>query len=139
GRSYFFEEVNIVGLFVEAMQSGHQNLFVLDEVFRGTNSLERTALSKAVLSYLNQGNNIVVVSTHDLELAQLLDEDYDGYHFSETIEDGRLHFDHRLKPGPLRTRNAIRLLELANFPDEIVREARSLSVRAVPGLTNGQG
>ncbi len=130
GRSYFFEEVNVVGNFIEAMQPGHQNLFVLDEVFKGTNSVERTALGKAVLSYLNQGNNIVVVSTHDLDLARLLDEEYDGYHFAETIEDGRLHFDHKLRPGPLKTRNAINLLELANFPEEIVKEARSISAGA---------
>ncbi len=127
GRSYFFEEVNVVGLFIEEMRSGYQNLFVLDEVFRGTNSIERTALGKAILSYLNQGDNIVIVSTHDLELAELLNGEYDGYHFSETIEEGRLHFDHTLKPGPLKTRNAINLLELANFPEEIVSEARNLS------------
>ncbi len=55
----------------------------------------------------------------------------------DTIENGRLHFDHRLKPGPLKTHNAIRLLELANFPEEIAREARSLSTSSAPGVSNG--
>lgn len=127
GRSYFFEEVNVIGLFIEEMQSGHQNFFILDEVFRGTNSIERTALSKAVLSYLNQGNNIVIVSSHDIELADMLGDEYDVYHFTETIENRQLSFDHRLRPGPLRTGNAIRLLELGEFPEEITTEARNLS------------
>lgn len=127
GRSYFFEEVNVIGLFIEEMQSGHQIFFILDEVFRGTNSIERTALSKAVLSYLNQGNNIVIVSSHDIELADMLGDEYDVYHFTETIENRQLSFDHRLRPGPLRTGNAIRLLELGEFPEEITTEARNLS------------
>lgn len=127
GKSYFFEEVNIIGLFIEEMQSGYQNLFILDEVFRGTNSIERTALGKAILSYLNRGNNMVVVSTHDIELSGMLKDEYDVYHFSETVENNQLHFDHTLKPGPLKTMNAIRLLELGNFPEEITKEARSLS------------
>ena len=132
GRSYFFEEVNVIGLLIEEMQSGYQNFFILDEVFKGTNSVERTALGKAILSYLNRGDNIVMVSTHDIELSELLSEEYDLYHFSETIENGQLHFDHILKPGPLKTRNAIRLLEIGNFPEEITREARSLSSRTFP-------
>ena len=57
----------------------------------------------------------------------MLQNEYDLCHFSETIENGQLHFDHTLKSGPLKTRNAIRLLELANFPGDIILEARSLS------------
>jgi DNA mismatch repair ATPase MutS len=127
GKSYFFEEVNVIGLLIEQAQSANQNLFILDEVFKGTNTTERTALAKAILSYLNRGNNIVIVSTHDMELSDMLKNEYDLCHFSETIENGKLHFDHRLKPGPLKTRNAIRLLELANFPGDIITEARLLS------------
>jgi DNA mismatch repair ATPase MutS len=127
GHSYFFEEVNVIGLFIEEMQTSYQNLFILDEVFKGTNSFERSALAKAILSYLDRGNNIVMVSTHDLELAAMLKEQYDVYHFSETINNGELHFDHVLKAGPLKTGNAIRLLELGNFPDDIIKEAKMLS------------
>ena len=131
GKSYFFEEVNVIGLLIEETQSGFQNLFILDEVFKGTNTIERTALAKAILSYLNRGNNIVIVATHDMELSEMLQNEYDLCHFSETIENGQLHFDHTLKSGPLKTRNAIRLLELANFPADIISEARSLSTSKV--------
>jgi len=105
----------------------HQNLFILDEVFKGTNTVERISAAKAILSYLNRNDNIVVVSTHDIELADMLEGEYDLYHFTETVENSKLHFDHRIKPGQIRTRNAIKILELANYPAEIISEAREIS------------
>lgn len=129
GKSYYFEEVNLMGTIVKEARSAEQNLFVLDEVFKGTNTVERIAAAKAILSYLNHGNNIVVVSTHDIELASMLAREYDLYHFIETIDNGELKFDHRLKAGPLKTRNAIRILELFNYPVEIVEEAKEVSRR----------
>ena len=89
--------------------------------------MERISAAKAILSYLNRNDNIVVVSTHDVELADMLEAEYDLYHFTETVEDGKLHFDHRIKPGQIRTRNAIKILELANYPAEIISEAREIS------------
>ena len=139
GRSYFLEEVNAIGLLVEESQLGQQNLFVVDEVFKGTNSNERIALAKAILSFLNRGDNIVVVSTHDLELSEMLKDGYDLYHFSETIEEGELHFDHTIKPGPLKTTNAIKLLEFANFPADIIKEARELSSGFASRRVGGSG
>ena len=124
GKSYYFEEVNLMSTIVNEARSSGQNLFVLDEVFKGTNTIERIAAAKAILSYLNQGNNIVLVSTHDIELANMLLNEYDLYHFTEAIDNGELKFDHKLKSGPLKTRNAIRILELFNYPAEIVEEAK---------------
>jgi len=76
---------------------------------------------------LNKGNNIVIVSTHDIELASLLGNKYDLYHFTEMIENDELLFDHKIKPGELKTRNAIKILELSQYPKEIIDEARKLS------------
>jgi DNA mismatch repair ATPase MutS len=128
GKSYYFEEVNIMAYLIHEARSRDQNIFVLDEVFKGTNTIERIASAKAILSYLNHHNNIVIVSTHDIELAGLLASEYDLYHFAETIENGRLHFDHTIKAGPLKTTNAIKILEMSNYPEEIVNEARQLSL-----------
>lgn len=127
GKSYYFEEVSIMGSILSEAQQSHQNLFVLDEVFKGTNTVERISAAKAILSYLNRGINIVIVSTHDIELAEMLEGEFDLYHFTETIESAELNFDHKIKPGYLKTRNAIKILELANYPTEIVNEARRLS------------
>jgi len=96
---------------------------VLDEIFKGTNTVERISGGKAILSYLNSEKNAVLVATHDIELTELL-ENYELYHFSETIEKEELFFDHKLKSGKLKTRNAIKILELYNYPKEIIEEAK---------------
>lgn len=127
GKSYYFQEVNTMASLIAEVNLPHQNLFVLDEVFKGTNTVERIAAAKAILSYLNRSNNIVVVSTHDIELADMLAGEYDLYHFTETVVDDQLHFDHSIKRGQLKTRNAIRILELSHYPAEIVNEARQIS------------
>jgi len=127
GKSYYFQEVGVMASLLAEVDSPHQNLFILDEVFKGTNTIERIAAAKAILSYLNRNNNIVIVSTHDIELAGLLSDEYELYHFTETIENDKLNFDHTIKPGQVKTRNAIRLLELSNYPVDIINEARQIS------------
>ena len=126
GKSYYYQEVNTMGSLIKEVHSPFQNLFLLDEVFKGTNTIERIAAAKSTLSYLNQGANLVIVSTHDLELPSMLQEQFDLYHFSESIENDQLHFDHKIKPGPLLTGNAIKILEMSNYPEKIINEARNL-------------
>lgn len=132
GKSYYFQEVNIMGSLLSEVESPHQNLFILDEVFKGTNTIERIASAKAILSYLNRKEHIVVVSTHDIELADMLDTEYDLYHFTETVEKNELHFDHSIKAGQLRTRNAIKILELSNYPVDVITEARKITETITP-------
>ncbi|MEO6314509.1 MAG: hypothetical protein ABIU63_00620 [Chitinophagaceae bacterium] len=127
GKSYYFEEVNIMAGLVNAVASDCQHMFMLDEVFKGTNTVERIASAKAILSYLNKNNNIVFVSTHDIELSGMLKEAYDLYHFEENITNDLLQFDHILRQGPLTTRNAIKILALSGYPAEIVQEANEIS------------
>ncbi len=126
-KSYYFEEVLTVKTMIEESRSSSANLFLLDEIFRGTNTIERIAAGKAVLSYLDRPNNIVFVSTHDIELTDLLKDSYDLYHFTEMIENEEIRFDYKLKPGNLTTRNAIRILELNDYPKEITDEAKEIT------------
>ena len=99
-------------------------------MFKGTNTTERIAAGKAVLTHLNRGPYIVLVSTHDIELAELLDSDgYELHHFREEVVDGRLVFDYQLHTGPLTTRNAIRILELYDYPPELIAEAYAVQER----------
>ena len=127
GKSYYFEEVSIMATLIAEVESPFQNLFILDEVFKGTNTIERIASAKAILSYLNRKNNIVMVATHDLELSEMLKSEYELFHFAETIESDELHFDHKIKSGQLQTLNAIKLLELSNYPLDIINEAKQIS------------
>ncbi|MEH0155191.1 hypothetical protein V6R21_13680 [Limibacter armeniacum] len=123
GKSYYQEEVDTIRGFISETQHDVPCLFAMDELFKGTNTAERISGGKAVLSYLNKGNNIVLVATHDIELTQLLNEEYELFHFGELIEDNQLFFDHKLKKGPVRTRNAIRILEINNYPASVIADA----------------
>lgn len=127
GKSYYFAEAETVLGFVRAAeQEPAQYLFILDELFKGTNTVERIAATRAVLAYL-QNRSLVVASTHDGELGALLAPAFREYHFSETVTDEAWFFDYCLKPGPLTTRNGIRLLARAGYPAAIVADALALS------------
>lgn len=127
GKSYYFEEVNTIGELIKASEKAFQNLFIIDEVFKGTNTIERVAAAKAILIYLNKNENIVLVSSHDIELVELLHKEFELYHFVENIENDNLVFDHLLKPGPLKSRNAIKILSISNYPAEIIEEATRIA------------
>lgn len=126
-KSYYFEEVLTIKEMINSSLNGSLNLFLLDEIFKGTNTVERISAGKAVLSALNAGGNLVFVSTHDIELADLLRDEYELYHFSETVNHQTVDFDYKLKEGKLRNRNAIRILQLNGYPEPIIDEAISLS------------
>ena len=126
--SYYFEEVLTIKGLLDKSDSTSNNIFFLDEIFKGTNTIERIAAGKSVLSYLSHlNNNMVFVSTHDIELTDLLSEEYDLYHFTETIQNRQIHFDYVLKEGALSTTNAIRILELNDYPEEVIDEAYQIS------------
>jgi hypothetical protein len=126
-KSYYFEEVLTIKEMIEKSQTQEPNLFLLDEIFKGTNTIERISAGRAVLSYLNNKSNIVFVSTHDIELAELLKDTYNLYHFSEQVENKTVNFDFKLKEGKLKTRNAIKILEINDYPEQIITEAIELS------------
>ncbi|MDX8338608.1 hypothetical protein SLH46_05410 [Draconibacterium sp. IB214405] len=126
-KSYYFEEVLTIKTMLDAGKENTPNLFLLDEIFKGTNTIERISAGKAVLSSLAGGENIVLVSTHDIELADLLRDEYALFHFSENVNHKTVDFDYRIKNGKLKTRNAIRILEINDYPEQIIKEANVLS------------
>ncbi|MEO6850113.1 MAG: hypothetical protein ABI203_05400 [Mucilaginibacter sp.] len=103
------------------------NLVIIDEIFRGTNTIERIAAAKAVLSYFIKNNIFVLVSTHDLELAELLGNDYKVFSFEEIIGDDRLIFDYKIKEGLLKNKNGIAVLKGLGYPQSIIDEASIVS------------
>jgi hypothetical protein len=127
-KSYYFEEVTTIKEMIGECQDGVHNLFLLDEIFKGTNTNERIAAGKAVLSHLNR-NNFVFVSTHDLELTNLLADEYEMYHFTEAIDADQIVFDYKLKRGKLQFTNALKILRINDYPDDIVNEAESIASR----------
>lgn len=126
-KSYYFEEVATIKEMIALSKNENNNLFLLDEIFKGTNTVERIAAGKAVLSTLANKKNRVLVSTHDIELTDMLADEYDLYHFSENVDDKTVGFDYTLKVGKLKNRNAIRILEINDYPKEVIDEALEIA------------
>lgn len=128
-RSYYFEEVLTIKEMILESQKTTPNLFFLDEIFKGTNTVERVSAGKAVLSWLAKADNLVFVSTHDMELTDLLEKEYMLYHFSEQVDHKSVDFDYKLKAGRNQNRNAIRILQINGYPESIIQEAFDISKR----------
>lgn len=99
----------------------------VDEVLRGTNTVERISASSQILKRMAQEKMICLAATHDIELTYLLEGIYRNCHFEEEITDDSIRFDYRLKEGRAMTRNAIRLLKLMGFEEKITREAEKMA------------
>ena len=123
GKSGYSSEVEAIGEFVERAACGDCRIFIVDEPFRGTNTLERIAVAKAVLDALSIDAQ-VLATTHDVELQQLLSERFDFFYFRED-PDVQGFFDYKVRRGTSRERNAIRVLERMGFPSKIVNAALS--------------
>jgi hypothetical protein len=121
GKSYYQAEVDVVRALLEP-NGGGQRLVLIDELFRGTNSIERVAAARAVLGRLDRGGDLVIIATHDVELLELLPE-YAPYHFREEVQGQQLTFDYRLRRGACSTRNALAILALAGYPPAVVEDA----------------
>jgi MutS domain V len=122
GLSYFYAEVKRLQVLLAAaeMEDRLPVLFLIDEIFRGTNSRERLIGSRSYIRRLAQGRPVGLVATHDLELIKLADE-IEGVvnrHFREEVHDGRMVFDYRLRSGPCPTTNALTIMRLEGLPVE---------------------
>jgi DNA mismatch repair ATPase MutS len=120
GLSFFYAEVKRLKTILDATKEHTLPpvLFLIDEIFKGTNNRERLIGSRAYITALSQGQGFGLVSTHDLELADL-ESTVPGLanaHFQETVAAGALQFDYRLRPGPCPTTNALRIMELEGLP-----------------------
>lgn len=125
GSSYYLAEVKTLKEFIVESEKNEPCLFILDELLKGTNTIERISAGKAILSYLNKKDHLVFVSTHDIELTNILkDGNYELYHFSEQIIENNLIFDHKIKQGVSPNGNAIKILEIYEYPDEIINDAK---------------
>jgi DNA mismatch repair ATPase MutS len=130
-KSYFQAQASAILNIIDnsSQKEEIKSLVIIDEIFRGTNTIERIAAAKSVLSYITSNQNFVFVSTHDLELAELLDEDFVVYSFSES-KDGRiLVFDYILKQGLLKNTNGIAILKSMGYPEPVIDEANIISER----------
>jgi DNA mismatch repair ATPase MutS len=132
GESYYMAEINSINRIIKAKESGANVICFLDEVLRGTNTVERVAAATEILKYLTGENIITLAATHDIELTYLLENDYDNHFFREEIrkdDDGKedIYFSYKINDGRSDTRNALLLLKIKEYPSKIVENAQMLS------------
>jgi hypothetical protein len=116
--SSFYAEVKELKTVLDEAKRG--SLYLIDEIFRGTNNRERLIGSRAYLKALARTDAMGLVTTHDLELTQLPAElpALKNGHFKEDIEGGKMTFSYRLSEGPCPTTNALQVMALAGLPTE---------------------
>lgn len=118
GKSYFLREAELLLDMINNLDDV-PSLIIIDEIFRGTNTLERIDASSKILSYFSNKNSLVVVATHDLELNELVNNTFESYHFSEKVGQMGLEFDYKLKKGIVKSGNAIKILKFLGYPEDI--------------------
>ena len=120
GLSYFYAEVKRLKVILDALRdtNSHPVLYLIDEIYRGTNNRERLAGSEAFVQAIQQSRGLGMISTHDLELTRLAENNgaIRNAHFQESIEEGTLHFDYQLRTGPCPTTNALRIMAQEGLP-----------------------
>ncbi len=130
GDSLYTAEVRSVKRITEMMASGIKTAVFLDEVFKGTNTVERIASLSVLLKALSL-DSIVFAATHDTPLTEILNDIYSNYHFEEEVTDSGITFPYELKKGRTESRDAIKLLSVMGFDDSITDSALRLSDRFI--------
>ena len=122
GASYFQAELARLRTVIEDADDAPPILFLLDELLRGTNARARHKGARAVVLHLLARRAMGIVATHDIALSEL-EEELDGkvknFHFTDVLSpEGEMTFDYRLRPGVVKTSNALRLLAMAGVEVE---------------------
>jgi len=128
GDSYYIVEIkSLKRILNQIEENGNPVLCFVDEVLRGTNTVERIAASTQILKSLARSSVLCFAATHDIELTHLLERYYNNYHFEEEIIDNDVVFHYNLLKGRAVTRNAIKLLGVMGYDDAIIREAEEMA------------
>ena len=106
GESYYMREIKYLKRMLDELKTGEPMLFVIDEILKGTNTRERLAASNAILSYMALKNR------------------YDTYYFDSQVREKDIVFPYKIRRGIVGKTNAIDLMELLDFPEEITDLAR---------------
>jgi hypothetical protein len=127
GESYYIAEIKSLKRVLDGLSRDIRCLCFIDEILKGTNTIERIAASAAILSYLSDKNCFAVVATHDIELTEMTAALFDNYHFQEHITSSGIDFDYTIYEGWATTKNAIQLLNFMAYDPSITAKANELA------------
>jgi hypothetical protein len=120
GFSYFYAEVKCLKSLMQKLGEANAPavLYLIDEIFRGTNNRERLIGSRAYVRSLIAARGVGLIATHDLELASLADDSpqVHNFHFRDAVAQGVLVFDYKIRPGPCPTTNALKIMAMEGLP-----------------------
>lgn len=133
-ESYYIVETKSLKRIIDGINNEIPTICFVDEILRGTNTVERIAASSQVLKYLTLNNCICIAATHDVELTHILEKYFTNYHFQEKIENNEITFDYKMYKGRATTKNAIKLLKILGYSNAIVEKAEE---KANKFLNNG--
>lgn len=122
-ESYYIVEIKSLKRIIDKIDPSIPTLCFVDEVLRGTNTLERIAASSQILYSFAKRNIICFAATHDIELTHILEKYYRNYHFQEQISDNNIIFDYQIYEGRAISRNAIKLLGIMGYEEAIIENA----------------
>ena len=126
GDSYFIAETKSIKRLLDVVKGGQRCYCFVDEILKGTNTVERIAASASVVDWIHQYPSLAFVATHDIELTEILKNKCDNLHFGEEVTDENgVTFDYQVKKGPATSRNAIALLKVLHYPQELVANAQA--------------
>ena len=132
GESYYIVEIKALKRILDQIEKeGLPVLCFVDEVLRGTNTVERIAASTQILKSLSSNKVFCFAATHDIELTHLLEDTYTNYHFTEEIDQGDILFNYKLLEGRATTRNAIKLLGMIGYESNIIDQATNMATQFV--------
>ncbi len=133
GDSYYMAEIKAVKRMTDHCADkslkGKDHILQLcfvDELLSGTNTEERIAACTRILMFMDESGIRIMAATHDMELIELLSDQYEDYHFEEDLSEGDVIFSYKLKSGGANSRNAIRLLESLGFDSGLTQKAREM-------------
>lgn len=121
GKSYYLGEAEAILTIIKACDENIPMFCVIDEIFRGTNPVERISAASEIMDYLIIHNAMPIVATHDIQLTEMV-KNYQLFYFSEDVNKDGLNFDYYIKKGVSPTRNAIKLLKYLGYPEDIIEK-----------------
>lgn len=127
GESHFIAESKAILRMMNSIEANNTNNYLfLDEIFKGTNTIERISAGLSIIKWLSNKNCLYMISTHDVELVELAKVYNKNYHFESSYIDGEIVYDYLIKEGHSVTRNAISVLDSLNYPKEIIIDANTI-------------
>lgn len=126
GDSYFITESKTILRMIESLEKSGFHYFFIDELFKGTNTIERIGSGLGIVHWLSRHDCLYMISSHDIELVVASGAVNDNYHFDSRYVDGEIVFDYQIKQGAAVTKNAVNTLKSLHFPSEITQTSQEL-------------